>query len=143
MVAPGTATGAEPPKTAAPAATESELPGRPPTAAQGVKAGSGETKAAPSKTFPKAATPGSEAPSKAAPPPVAQVAPASKAMAKAPAVAPTPDRWQMMAEAMAQCSPAQFFSRLACEQRTRNRYCEGFWGQVSQCPSAPAKEHGQ
>jgi hypothetical protein len=74
---------------------------------------------------------------------MAQVPPPSKAPVKAPAVAPVPDRWQMMAEAMAQCSPAKFFSRLACEQRTRNRYCEGFWGQVPQCPSAPAKEQGQ
>jgi hypothetical protein len=65
-------------------------------------------------------------------------------MAKAPAAAaPATDRWQMMAEAMAQCSPAQFFSRIACEQRTRNRYCEGYWGQVPQCPNAPTKDHGQ
>jgi hypothetical protein len=107
-----------------------------------MKADSGQTKA-PSKAAPqgseapsKTASPGSEAPSKAASPP-------GKALAKAPAAAPAPDRWQMMAEAMAQCSPAQFFSRLACEQRTRNRYCEGYWGQVPQCPNAPTKDHGQ
>jgi hypothetical protein len=108
-----------------------------------MKADAGQTKAAASKAPPKAAPPGSEAPSKAASPPVAQMPPPSKAPVKAPAAAPTPDRWQMMAEAMAQCSPAQFFARLACEQRTRNRYCEGYWGQVPQCPSAPTKDHGQ
>jgi hypothetical protein len=97
---------------------------------------------------PKAVPPGSEGPSKAVPAPAASPPPSKAAAAKAPAVAPpaaapVPDRWQMMAEAMAQCSPAQFFSRLACEQRTRARYCEGFWGQVPQCPNAPTKDHGQ
>jgi hypothetical protein len=139
MIAPGPATGAESSK-AVPAAPTGvpPLPGRPPTAAEPIKADSGQTKA-PSK----AAPPGSEAPSKVASPPGAPTSPPSKALAKAPAAAPAPDRWQMMAEAMAQCSPAQFFSRLACEQRTRNRYCEGYWGQVPQCPSAPTKDHGQ
>ena len=118
MFAPGPATGAES-KTVPPAPTGVPLPGRPSTA-EGMKADSGQTKAAP----------------KAAPP-------SSKALAKAPAVAPTTDRWQMMAEAMAQCAHAQFFSRLACEQRTRNQYCEGYWGQVARCPSAPTKDHGQ
>ncbi|HEV8258237.1 MAG TPA: hypothetical protein VGR42_14795 [Casimicrobiaceae bacterium] len=140
-VAP-TGTGAAPPKSTAPAATEAPLPGRPATAVEG-KIESGQTKVAPSKAAPKAVPPGSEAPSKAVPAPAASPPPPSKTAAKAPAAAPVPDRWQMMAEAMAQCSPAQFFSRLACEQRTRARYCEGFWGQVPQCPSAPAKEHGQ
>ena len=136
-VAPGPATGAES-KTVPSAPTGVPLPGRPSTAAEGMKADSGQTKAAP-----KAAPPGSEAPSKAGSPPVAPAPPSSKALAKAPAVAPTADRWQMMAGAMAQCSHAQFFSRLACEQRTRNQYCEGYWGQIAQCPSAPTKDHGQ
>jgi zinc ribbon protein len=140
-VAP-TGTGAAPPKRAAPAATEAPLPGRSPTAVEG-KTESGQTKAAPAKAPSKAVPPGSEAPSKAAPASAAAPTPPGKAAAKAPAVAPVPDRWQMMAEAMAQCSPAQFFSRLACEQRTRARYCEGFWGQVPQCPNAPTKDHGQ
>jgi hypothetical protein len=137
MVAPGPATGAES-KTVPSAPTGVPLPGRPSTAAEGTKADSGQTKAAP-----KAAPPGSEVASKAGSPPVAPAPPSSKALAKAPAVAPTADRWQMMAGAMAQCSHAQFFSRLACEQRTRNQYCEGYWGQIAQCPSAPTKDHGQ
>ena len=144
MAAPGPVTAVEPPKTVAAAPTGVPLPGRPPIAAAGTKTDSGQMKAAPSKAPPKGALPTSEAPAKAAsPPPVAASPPPSKTLAKAPAVAPVSDRWQMMAEAMAQCAQAPFFSRIACEQRTRNRYCEGHWGQVAQCPSAPTKDHGQ
>ncbi|HEX5862774.1 MAG TPA: hypothetical protein VF014_00620, partial [Casimicrobiaceae bacterium] len=145
MVTPGPATGAEPAKSAAPASTEPPLPGRPATAAQGTKIGSGETKATPSKAPPKAALPGAEAPPKTTQVPAAAPPSPSKAPAKAPApaVAPAPDRWQMMAEAMTQCAREQFFARLACQQRTRNQYCDGYWGQVAQCPAAPTKDHGQ
>ena len=142
-------TGVERSRTVAPAPTGVPLPGRPPTAVEGTKTDSGQMKAAPSKAPPKGAPPGAEAPPKVAPPPKAApppVAPSpapSKALAKGPAPAPAPDRWQVMKEAMAQCAPAPFFSRIACEQRTRNRYCEGYWGQVAQCPSAPTKDHGQ
>lgn len=144
MAAPGPATGAESPKTAtAPAPTGVPLPGRPPKAAEGAKMDSGQMKPVPSKAPSKGAPPGAEAPSKAAPPPVTPSPAPGKALAKGPAPAPAADRWQVMAEAMAQCGQAQFFSRIACEQRTRNRYCEGYWGQVAQCPSAPTKDHGQ
>jgi hypothetical protein len=64
-------------------------------------------------------------------------------VAAAPAPAAQPDRWQMLAEAMARCAREDFFQRFACEQRTRLRYCEGYWGQVPQCPSATPKDHGQ
>jgi len=144
---PTAATGVEPSRTVAPAPTGVPLPGRPPTAAEGTKTDSGQMKAAPPKAPPKGAPPGAETPSKAAPPqkvapsPVAPSPAPSKAAAKASASGP--DRWQVMAEAMAQCAQAPFFSRIACEQRTRNRYCEGYWGQVAQCPSAPTKDHGQ
>ena len=145
--APGPATGVEPTRSVAPAPTGVPLPGRPPIAAEGTKTDSGQMKAVPSKAPPKGAPSGAEAPPKVAPPPKGAsppVAPSpapSKAAAKAPA--PAPDRWQVMAEAMAQCAQAPFFSRIACEQRTRNRYCEGYWGQVAQCPSAPTRDHGQ
>ena len=36
-----------------------------------------------------------------------------------------------------------FFKRFSCEQRARLYYCEGYWGQVAQCPSAPTRDHGQ
>jgi hypothetical protein len=145
---PTPATGVEPSRTVAPAPTGVPLPGRPPTAAEGTTTDSGQMKAAPPKTPPKGAPPGAEAPPKAAPPqkvapPVAPSPAPSKALAKGPAPAPGPDRWHVMAEAMAECAQAPFFSRIACEQRTRNRYCEGYWGQVAQCPSAPTRDHGQ
>ena len=141
MAAPGPATAVEPPKAVAPAPTGVPLPGRPPTAPGGTKIDSGPVKAAPSKASSKKAPSSAEAPSNMAASP-ATPAP-SRAVAKGPAPAAAPDRWQVMAEAMVQCHQAPFFSRLACEQRTRNRYCEGYWGQVAQCPSAPAKDHGQ
>ncbi len=58
-----------------------------------------------------------------------------KMLAKAPgAAAPAPDRWQMYAEALAECEKLDFFSRFGCEQRQRWHYCDGYWGQVPQCP---------
>ena len=143
MVAPSPATAIETSRAIAPAPTGVPLPGRPPTAPEGIKTDSGPTKVTPSKASPKRAPSSGEAPSSTAAPPATPSPAPSKALAKAPTPAPAPDRWQGMAEAMAQCHQAPFFSRLACEQRTRNRYCEGYWGQVAQCPSAPAKDHGQ
>jgi hypothetical protein len=64
-------------------------------------------------------------------------------VAAAPAPAPEPDRWQMYADAMGRCGREDFFKRFACEQRTRSRYCEGYWGKVPQCPAAPTTDHGQ
>ncbi len=73
--------------------------------------------------------------------------PGAVAAAKAPKVAaaapaPPPDRWQMFAEAMAQCERLDFFSRLGCEQRQRWHYCDGYWGTVPQCPGAAIRDHG-
>jgi hypothetical protein len=60
----------------------------------------------------------------------------NKMVAKAPtaASAPAPDRWQMYAEALAECEKLDFFSRFGCEQKQRWHYCDGYWGQVPQCP---------
>jgi len=72
-------------------------------------------------------------------------APPAKAptvVAQAP-VAAGADRWQALADDMARCRKEDLFSRFVCEQRTRARYCEGFWGKVPQCPSAPSVDHGQ
>jgi hypothetical protein len=91
---------------------------------------------------PKAAAGGAETTPKSPPSPAA---PSKAVVAKVPVVAPAavPDRWQMFADAMDECKRADFFSRLACQQRTRARYCEGYWGQVPQCPAAPTRDHGQ
>jgi hypothetical protein len=84
--------------------------------------------------------------------PTAEPAPApspAKTPTKATAVAAAtqsasqPDHWQMYADAQARCAREDFFKRLACELRTRNQYCQGYWGQVPQCPEAMPRERGQ
>jgi len=57
-----------------------------------------------------------------APPPPVQEAP--------------PDRWQLLAEALAQCEKEVFVANVICVQRARWRYCDGYWGTVAQCPGA-------
>ena len=49
--------------------------------------------------------------------------------------APPPDRWQVMADAIGRCGRDGFFAGVVCEERARLQYCEGYWGQVPQCPS--------
>ena len=76
--------------------------------------------------------------------PVPSAKPSAKAVAVA--AAPTPvetDRWQMYADALGRCAREDFFKRLGCELRTRNQYCQGYWGQVPQCPEAMPRERGQ
>jgi len=40
----------------------------------------------------------------------------------------------MYAQALAECEKLDFFSRFGCQQKERWHYCEGYWGQVPQCP---------
>ena len=54
-----------------------------------------------------------------------------------------PDRWQLMADAIARCSREDFISGVICEQRVRIDYCDGYWGQVAQCPSGISNDHGR
>jgi len=48
------------------------------------------------------------------------------------------DRWQRLDEEIAQCTRADFITRVICGQRARFRYCNGYWGKVPQCPGSPA-----
>lgn len=57
--------------------------------------------------------------------------------------APPPDRWQLMAEAIARCGRENFVAGVICEQKVRLQYCDGYWGQVAQCPSGIVNDHGQ
>ena len=57
--------------------------------------------------------------------------------------APRPDKWQLMSAALARCGSEGLLSRYTCEQRVRLQYCDGSWGQVSQCVSGPINDHGQ
>ena len=80
----------------------------------------------------------------AASPAPAPVAPAPKAVpAAAPRPEPPVDRWVQMSSDLARCTREDFINRVVCDQRVRLRYCDGYWGKVSQCPGAPAAEHGQ
>lgn len=47
---------------------------------------------------------------------------------------PAPDRWQSMDAAIANCAKESFFVGVVCDQRVRWRYCDGYWGEVPQCP---------
>ena len=91
-------------------------------------------------------------------PPVTNAAPADRFAAATPAApspvstpeavspvreAPAPDRWQAMADQIARCGRDGFLAGVICEQRVRLKYCEGYWGQVAQCPSGIANDHGQ
>jgi len=67
------------------------------------------------------------------------VATAPPAVAVAP---PVKSRWQLMAETLDRC-PSGLLDRVGCEQRTRLDFCEGYWGQVAQCPAGIANDHGQ
>jgi len=60
----------------------------------------------------------------------------------APRPAPPRDRWQLMADAIAQCGHERFFAAVVCEQRVRLQYCDGYWGQVAQCPNGIPNDHG-
>jgi hypothetical protein len=53
------------------------------------------------------------------------------------------DRVLGLSDALAQCAPESFFSRLACEQRARTRYCDGAAGRLPQCPAEFPADHGQ
>jgi len=129
--APSSNPAEEPPKIA----TASDgLPGTPVTP---VKAStrSAQPKTA-SKTEPAIDSAPMPAPAVKAPPKATQVAAATSAAAQ-------PDRWQMYADAMGRCAHEDFFKRFGCELRTRNQYCQGYWGQVPQCPEATPRDHGQ
>ena len=55
------------------------------------------------------------------------------------ATAPTRDdartHWDEMHDEIAACSTRDFLDGVMCQQRVRIRYCEGWWGRASDCPS--------
>jgi hypothetical protein len=114
----------------------SPLPGEPAVAPDKSKAPA-KTQAKAAAEQPSPTTPAAQAPA-AAPSPAAAKAPPKTTVAAA-----QPDRWQMYAEEMANCAKEDFFSRLGCQQKTRVRYCEGYWGKVPQCPQTPPVDRGQ
>lgn len=59
-----------------------------------------------------------------------------------PAPKVAPNRWQLLAAALDRCS-GNLFARIACAHVARAQYCDGYWGQVTQCPAGVANDHGQ
>jgi hypothetical protein len=66
--------------------------------------------------------------------------PAAAAVADEPSV---PDRWHLMSAALARCSSENFIAGVLCEQRARWQYCDGFWGQMPQCPAVRPADGGR
>ena len=69
-------------------------------------------------------------------PPLVDPAPAAP-VAVAPAIAApepvVPDRWQLLASALARCERENLFAGVVCRERARLQYCEGEWGNATQC----------
>lgn len=99
--------------------------------AKAVTSGAKGESRAPKGTGTPAASPA--APTTPTPAPAARPAPAAPAPAPAPAP-PVQDRWAQMTEELQRCQKESLFSRVVCDQRVRLRFCDGYWGKVSQCP---------
>ena len=71
------------------------------------------------------------------------VAAAPKTVAEDTPATVVPDRWQSLSAALGRCTVGNIFSRFACEHGARARFCDGYWGQVAQCPGGVINDHGQ
>jgi hypothetical protein len=74
-------------------------------------------------------------------PTIVAAAPKTAPEEAAPTVAP--DRWQLLSAALGRCMAGNLFSRVACEHSARAQFCDGYWGQVAQCPGGVVNDHGQ
>jgi hypothetical protein len=74
-------------------------------------------------------------------PTIIAAAPKTAPEEAAPTVAP--DRWQPLSAALGRCVTGNLFSRVACEHSARAQFCDGYWGQVAQCPGGVVNDHGQ
>ncbi|MEO8739169.1 MAG: hypothetical protein ABI537_05635 [Casimicrobiaceae bacterium] len=122
---------------AAAEAAKAATPVTPPTPADAAaaKAAAAKSAAAAARAEANKAPPVGGAPSVA--PPVAAPAPAVQHTPPQAAVVQPPqqvDRWGQMRQAYALCDREGFFDKLACNSRVGNKYCEGYWGKVPQCP---------
>ena len=71
------------------------------------------------------------------------VAAAPKTAPEDAAITVVPDRWQSLSAALARCTTGNLFSRFACQHGARAQFCDGYWGQVAQCPGGVVNDHGQ
>ena len=82
--------------------------------------------------------------------PVRATPPVAQTLAAAPVGAPVaetrkarrPDPWQAMHVSLARCG-GDLIARIVCDQRVRRRFCEGHWGEATECASDVANDRGQ
>lgn len=120
-----------------------DIPGGPtemvaPTKPTGLRAPPVSANAAPS--VPDTAPAAALLPTVEVPPLTVVPEPAPPPVPRAP---PRPDRWQILQETIAGCGREGFFDGVVCEQKARLAACDGYWGQVPQCPSGIGNDHGQ
>jgi hypothetical protein len=48
--------------------------------------------------------------------------------------------WEVMNVNLARCT-GDLIARIVCEQRVRQRFCEGRWGEVPECATGVTNEH--
>jgi hypothetical protein len=51
-------------------------------------------------------------------------------------------RWETMRDEMTMCTTGGYIEGVFCEQRVRARYCDGWWGRASECPSGRQGDYG-
>jgi hypothetical protein len=82
--------------------------------------------------------------------PVRAIPSVAQTLAAAPVGAPVaetrkarrPDPWQAMHVSLARCS-GDLIARIVCDQHVRRRFCEGHWGEATECASDVANDRGQ
>jgi hypothetical protein len=82
--------------------------------------------------------------------PVRATPPVAQTLAAAPVGAPVaetrearrPDPWQAMHVSLARCG-GDLIARIVCDQDVRRRFCEGHWGEATECASDFANNRGQ
>ena len=93
--------------------------------------------AEPPRAAPRPATPSAAAPRSSSPPPKVAAPPApAAAPAPEPVQVASAERFAQMRDEMARCSSSSLIPRIQCEQRIRARYCDGYWGTVTDCPTS-------
>lgn len=96
---------------------------------------------------PKRAKPKQNVAQPAPPSPMPEVQTIAAAPAPAPVLEPPepprPNPWQSMNDGLARCADNNLLDHIICDQRVRLQYCNGYWGQVPQCPGGVANDHGQ
>ena len=53
-----------------------------------------------------------------------------------------PDPWHAMQASLARCS-GDLLDRILCDQRVRQSFCDGHWGETPECANGVANDHGK